>query len=173
MLHHIGYWVDDLADAVDRATRTLGVGPFLAHPHVRFDSFQLADGRAISDPDYFDHSAVFAAWGPVVLEFDEIHSIAPDLAGAYQVGAGGLGHVSWLADDLDAESRRLDALGCRLIHTATSGQVAVAWHDGGGLFPHPIEVHRAGPAIRSMHARLTALAAGWDGTEPVRPMAAA
>ena len=37
--HHLGYWVDDLDEAVDRAVRTLGVGPFLVHRHVAFDAF--------------------------------------------------------------------------------------------------------------------------------------
>ena len=46
----------------------------------------------------------------------------------------------------------------------------VAWHDGGPLFPHPIEVHLAGPPILGMPGRLAALAEGWDGSEPLRPM---
>ena len=33
--HHLGYWVDDLDAAVDRAIRTLGVGPFLGAPARR------------------------------------------------------------------------------------------------------------------------------------------
>jgi catechol 2,3-dioxygenase-like lactoylglutathione lyase family enzyme len=169
-LHHVGYWVEDLDAAVERAARALGVGPFLVHPHVRFDQFTLADGTTVDDPAYFDHSAAFAAWGPVVLELAEAHSVHPDLAAAYRIREGEIGHVSWVVDDLTAESERLEALGCALIHTASSGAVSVAWHHGGPLFPHPIEVHRAGAPILGMHARLTALASGWDGTELVRPM---
>ena len=76
-LHHIGYWVDDLDMAVERAIRTLGIGPFLVHRHVAFDAFRMADGTAITDPAYFDHSAAFAAWGPVVLELAEVHTVDP------------------------------------------------------------------------------------------------
>ena len=169
-LHHVGYWVADLAEAVDRATRALGVGPFLVHDHVRFDSFDLADGTSITDPDYFDHTAAFAAWGSVVLEFDEVHRAHPDLAAAYGIRTDGIGHVSWVVEDLAAESARLQALGCALIHTAGLGDVSVAWHDGGPLFPHPVEVHRAGAPIVGLHGRLTALAEGWDGRDPLRPM---
>ncbi|MEZ0447527.1 VOC family protein [Cellulomonas sp. ICMP 17802] len=169
-MHHLGYWVDDLDAAIDRTVRTLGVGPFLVHEHVRFESFVLADGTVVEDPAYFDHSAAFTAWGPVVLELAVVHSVDPALATAYGLGVGGLGHVSWVADDLAAESARLEEQGCRLIHTASSGAVAVAWHDGGPLFPHPIEVHRAGAPILGMHARLAALAAGWDGRETRFPM---
>jgi len=179
-LHHIGYWVGDLDAAVARATRDLGVGPFLVHRNVRFEEFRYADGRLVDDPDHLDHTAAFAAWGPVVLEFGQVHAIDPELATAYGYPAGGsassssvameVGHVSWVVDDLAAESERLEVAGCRLIHTAASGAVRVAWHDGGPLFPHPIEVHLAGPPILGMHARLSALANGWDGRDPLRPM---
>jgi catechol 2,3-dioxygenase-like lactoylglutathione lyase family enzyme len=169
-VHHVGYWVPDLAAAAETASRTLGVGPFLVHRNVRFDSFRLADGTGITDPAYLDHSAAFAAWGPIVLELAEVHSVDPDLAAAYRIGHGRVGHVSWVVDDLDAEGQRLAAAGCRLIHTASTGAVAVAWFDGGTLFPHPIEVHRAGPPILGMHARLAALADGWDGRNLLRGM---
>lgn len=172
--HHLGYWVEDLDAAVERAIRTLGVGPFAVHRHVAFDSFTLADGTEVTDPAYFDHTAAFAAWGPAVLELCDVHTIDPALAEAYGIAAdrssSAVGHVSWVVEDLEAESARLEALGCSLIHTASSGAVNVAWHRGGSLFPHPIEVHRAGPPILGMHDRVAALANGWDGTEPLRPI---
>ena len=156
-MHHIGYWVPDLAAAAATARETLGVGPFLLASHVRFDSFRLADGTEIADPAYLDHSAAFAAWGPIVLELAEVHTIDPGLASAYRMGFDRVGHVSWTAVDLEAEVARLEKAGCRLLHTAVSGPIEVAWLDGGPLFPHPIEVHRAGPAILGMHDRLTRL----------------
>jgi hypothetical protein len=162
--------VDDLDEGVQHAVRTLGAGPFLVHRHVTFESFRLADGTEITDPAYLDHTAAFAAWGPIVLELGQVHTAHPDIVAAYGIRSGALGHVSWVVDDLDAESARLEDLGCALIHTASSGAVNVAWHDGGPLFPHPIEVHRAGPPILGMAGRLAALAAGWDGTDRMRPM---
>ena len=174
-VHHLGYWVEDLDVAVDRAARTLGVGPFLVHPHVSFEEFTLADGTVVSDPAYFDHSAAFAAWGPVVLELAVVHTVDPHLARAYGLDTrgndtGGLGHLSWVVEDLEAESARLEGLGCALIHTARSGAVEVAWHHGGAVFPHPVEVHRAGPPILGLHPRLAALAEDWDGADLLRPM---
>jgi catechol 2,3-dioxygenase-like lactoylglutathione lyase family enzyme len=169
-LHHVGYWVEDLDQAVDRAVRTLGVGPFLVHRHVTFESFRLADGSEVTDALYFDHTAAFASWGPIVLELAQVHTAHPDLVAAYGIRTGDVGHVSWVVDDLDAETARLEALGCPLIHTASSGAVNVAWHDGGSLLPHPIEVHLAGPPILGLPARLAVLADGWDGSEPMRPM---
>jgi catechol 2,3-dioxygenase-like lactoylglutathione lyase family enzyme len=169
-LHHIGYWVPDLAAATANAARTLGIGPFLVHRNVRFDSFRLADGTEVTDPSHLDHSAAFVAWGPTVLEYAEVHTVDADLAAAYGISFDGVGHVSWVVDDLAAEGARLVATGCRLIHTAATGAVGVAWYDGGTLFPHPIELHRAGPPILGMHGRLTALARDWDGTDLWHPI---
>jgi catechol 2,3-dioxygenase-like lactoylglutathione lyase family enzyme len=167
-LHHVGYWVENLDQAVERAVQTLGVGPFLVHRRIRFESFDLADGTAITDPGYLDHSAAFTAWGPVVLELGQVHTIDPELAAAYGLPRRGVGHVSWVVPDLEVESARLTSLGCHLIHTAALGEVQVAWHDGGSLFGHPIEVHRAGGPILGMQPRLAALADGWDGAHPQR-----
>jgi catechol 2,3-dioxygenase-like lactoylglutathione lyase family enzyme len=164
-IHHLGYWVPDLAAGAEKAARTLGIGPFLVHRHVAFETFRMADGTEITDPAFFDHSAAFAAWGPIVLELGEVHSVDDGLAAAYGIGFDRLGHVSWVTDDLAAEGARLEAAGCRHIHEAVSGAVHVAWYTGGTLFPHPIEVHRAGPPILGMHGRLAAAAAAWDGRE--------
>lgn len=174
-IHHIGYWVEDLEEAVARSIRNLGVGPFLVHEHITFDSFDYADGITIEPRGVpsapFDHTAAFTAWGPIVLELGQVHTIDPGLAEAYQVAPGAMSHVSWVVDDLETEAARLTALGCAPINTARTGPIHVSWHRGGPLFPHPIELHEANFAILGMHDRLTALAADWDGvTEPMRPM---
>ncbi len=51
---------------------------------------------------------------------------------------------------------------CRPINTARSGPISVAWHDGGPLFPHPIELHQHNDVIAGMHDRLAALRAADD-----------
>jgi hypothetical protein len=157
--------VPDLAAAVERAARTLGIGPFLVHRHVAFDTFRMADGTEITDPAFFDHTAAFAAWGPIVLELAEVHSVDATLADAYGIAFDRIGHVSWVTEDLEAEGARLEAAGCTPIHEAVTGAVHVAWYSGGTLFPHPIELHRAGRPILGMHRRLTAAAQDWNGRD--------
>ena len=94
-----------------------------------------------------------------MVELDQVHAIDDRLAAAYGVVPGAVSHVSWVVPDIEQESARLAGLGCALINTARSGPIAVAWHDGGPLFPHPIEVHQRNDAICGMHGRLAALAA--------------
>jgi len=159
-LHHVGYWVDDLNSALQRWGRDLGVGPFQVLPHIAFDSFVLTvDGQQYRDVE-FDHSAAFAAWGPVVVELGQVHAIDDRLATAYGVVPGTVSHVSWVVPDVEQESTRLARLGCRLINTAQTGPISVAWHDGGPLFPHPIELHQHNDVIAAMHDHLVALRAG-------------
>jgi len=163
-LHHIGYWVDDLDAAMKRWHRDLGVGPFQVIEHVRFEEFVLTiDGQQHHDV-VFDHAAAFAAWGPVVVELNQVHAIDDRLAaalnptpGALNPTPGAVSHVSWVVPDVGEESARLARLGCRLINTARSGPIAVAWHDGGPLFGHPVELHQHNDVIAGMHARLVAL----------------
>jgi hypothetical protein len=158
-LHHVGYWVDDLDSAMKQWGQDLGVGPFEVLPHLTFDSFVLTvDGQQHRDI-VFDHSAAFAAWGPVVVELGEVHAIDDRLAAAYGLAPGKISHVSWVVPDVAEESGRLARLGCRLINTAHAGPVSVAWHDGGPLFPHPIEVHQHNTVLAAMHDRLSALRA--------------
>jgi catechol 2,3-dioxygenase-like lactoylglutathione lyase family enzyme len=157
VIHHIGYWVDDLRSAQARWSEHLGVGPFQVIEHVAFDSFVLTLDGQQRDDVVFDHSAAFAAWGPLVIEFGQVHVIDDRLAAAYRVVPGAVSHVSWMVPDLAQESARLARLGCRPLNTARSGRISVAWHDGGPLFPHPIEVHQRNDAIAGMHGRLAAL----------------
>jgi catechol 2,3-dioxygenase-like lactoylglutathione lyase family enzyme len=156
-LHHVGYWVEDLDAAMTRWEAQLGVGPFQVIEHVRFDEFVLTVGDQRCDTVVFDHAAAFAAWGPVVVELNQVHAIDERLAAAYGVTPGAISHVSWVVPDVAAESARLARLGCRLINTARSGPISVAWHDGGPLFPHPVEVHQHNEVIAGMHDRLAAL----------------
>src|SRR6185437_11152936 len=127
--------------------------------HIAFEEFVFAAGRARDDV-VFDHSAAFAAWGPVVVELGQVHAVDDRLAAAYGVAPGAVSHVSWVVPDVEQESARLARLGCRLINTATSGPISVAWHEGGPLFPHPIELHQHNDVIARMHDRLVALRAG-------------
>ena len=162
MIHHVGYVVDDLPRAVDWAVSTLGAGPFFLVEHLEFDEVTFAGG-----PAAYDHSSAFGQWGELELELTQVHSAAPaGLADA--LGRLGLGHVAWLADDLEAETARLTAAGLPLFHTGRAGPVRAHWFDARATLGHHIEVLRRSPELLGFYARIRTAAAGWDGSDPLR-----
>jgi catechol 2,3-dioxygenase-like lactoylglutathione lyase family enzyme len=142
-LHHIGYWVDDLDVAIAHAGDVLGVGPFTVLEHV-----DLGDFRFQGEPAVLDHTAAFAAWGPVLLELNVVHRVdPPQLRAALGVAPGQVSHVAWTTDDLTAENAHMAASGCPLLTTSVGGAVA-NWYGGGPLFGHPVEVHQPPEGVR-------------------------
>jgi hypothetical protein len=136
-LHHLGYWVDDLATAMEDATRLLGVGPFTVLEHIDLGVFAFKGGPAV-----LDHSAAFTSWGPVLLELNEVHDVGPDeLRDALGIRHGAVSHVAWTTSDLAAEGNHMEAAGCALLTTSVGGAVA-NWFSGGPLFEHAIEIHQ-------------------------------
>src|SRR5579875_2478347 len=115
---HVGYVVEDLESAARRFARATGAGPFLCIEHV-----PLVDVTYRGQPGRYDHSTAFGQWGPLMLELSVVHDAAPDGLRAFLAGRGApaLGHAGWLADDLDAESARLEAEGMPLVHTGGAG----------------------------------------------------
>jgi hypothetical protein len=78
--------------------------------------------------------------------------------------------VAWLADDLDAERARLEALGLHAFHTGRTGPASAVWFDGGATFGHPVEVLQWRDEILGFYKMVRVAAEGWDGTEPYRVM---
>lgn len=153
-LHHIGYWVDDLDAAVTQAQKLLGVGPFTVLEHVDLGDFRFRGTAAV-----LDHTAAFAAWGPVLLELNVVHRVEPaELREALGVAPGRVSHVAWTTDDLTEENEHMSAAGCPLLTTSVGGAVA-NWYGGGSLFDHPIEVHQPPPGVQAFWQSLFDVAA--------------
>jgi hypothetical protein len=103
-----------------QASRLLGVGPFHVLEHVA-----LGDFRFRGEPATLDHSAAFAAWGPVLLELDQVHEVRPPaLREALGVRPGTVSHVAWTTDDLGEEREHMAGAGCGLLTTSAGGAVA-------------------------------------------------
>ncbi len=165
MIHHVGYVVDDLRAGIERFAADFGTGPFFVMEHIAFEAVTYRGGPA----DY-DHSSGFGAWGPILVELTEVHDARPaGLAAALTAPGGGLGHAAWLADDLEAETARLTALGLEPFHTGRTGPASAVWF-GGGRLGHPVEVLQERDEILGFYAMVRAAADGWDGADPYRVM---
>ena len=161
MIHHIGYVVGDLQAEIPRWVESTGAGPFFLIEHLEFDEVTFR-----GNPAEYDHSSAFGAWGPIIVELTQVHSVAPE---ALRVELGHR-HVAWLADSLEDERERLRGLGLTPFHTGRTGPASAVWLDGGPLFPHPVEVLQSAEPLLSFYARVRDAADGWDGSEPIRPV---
>jgi hypothetical protein len=74
---------------------------------VTFSEFALTVDDRTYDDVVFDHAAAFAAWGPVVVELNQVHAIDDRLAAAFNPTPSAVSHVSWVVPDVRAESARL------------------------------------------------------------------
>ncbi len=163
--HHVGYVVDDIPAAVDWAVEVLSAGPFFLIDHLPFDEVTYLGG-----PAAYDHSSAFGQWGSLKLELTVVHSAQPaGLAAALAGPTPRVGHVAWLAADLDAQSARLSAAGVPCFHTGASGPVRAAWHDARAALGHHIEVLQDCPEIQGFYELMRSSAHGWDGSDPLRP----
>ncbi len=165
-IHHVGYVVDDLRSGVERFAATFGAGPFFVMEHIAFDAVSFEGGPAV-----YDHSSGFGQWGPILVELTQVHDAQPaGLAAALTAPGGGLGHVAWLAPDLDAEVARLEATGMRAFHAGRTGPASAVWLDGGPQLGHPVEVLQEREELLGFYALVRAAADGWDGADLYRVM---
>ena len=150
VIHHVGYVVEDLQAGIDRFARDFDAGPFTVMEHIAFDEVTFE-----GEPAVYDHSSAFGQWGPIIVELTQIHDAQPaGLRDALTRPGTGIGHVAWLADDLAAETPRLEAAGLRPFHTGRTGPVSAVWFDGGELFGHPVEVLQWCDELRGFYASL-------------------
>lgn len=164
--HHLGYVVEDLPRAVEWAVRAFGAGPFFVIEHLPFDEVTFE-----GEPATYDHSTALGQWGAVRLELTVVHDASPPELEAMLGGAPTprLGHVAWLAEDLDAESARLRGAGLKLFHTGRSGPVRAHYFDARSSLGCHIEVHQESPQLLGFYELMRTSAEGWDGSEPMRP----
>jgi catechol 2,3-dioxygenase-like lactoylglutathione lyase family enzyme len=164
-IHHIGYVVEgDLRAALPGYVEALDTGPFFLMDHLAFDETTYR-----GQPAEYDHSSAFAATpSGLLVEVSQVHSASPP-ALQEALGRPGFGHVAWLAEDLDAETARLEAKGIRPFHTGRTGPAHAVWFDATATLGHHIEVLRSAPPLLGFYDSLRAARAEWDGTtDPIR-----
>jgi catechol 2,3-dioxygenase-like lactoylglutathione lyase family enzyme len=166
VIHHVGYVVADLRSGVQSFVAGTDAGPFYAMEHIAFDEVTYQ-----GEPAVYDHSSAFGAWGPLLVELTQVHDAQPaGLRGALADPGAGIGHVAWLADDLQAETARLEAAGLRPFHTGRAGPASAVWFDGGTIFGHPVEVLQRRPEILRFYEMVRDAAERWDGRDSLRVM---
>jgi hypothetical protein len=165
----IAFMVPDIPTAARAWADTFGAGPF----------FRLGDEPIVLDYAY--HAGAPAAWshctsvgqcGRVQIELMEQYSAAPPaLADTLAIGAHGLHHFARLVDDLDAESARLEALGCPEELVGSIQGQEFRFHDGRATVGCRLEFYLGTPGVLAFFGAVARAAQGWDGRDPIRSIA--
>ena len=123
----------------------------------------------------YDHSSGVGAWGPILVELTQVHGAEPaGLGAALTAPAAGVGHVAWLADDLEAETERLIAsAACVRSTPAGPAPCRRCGSTAAASFGHPVEVLKRGPEVLGFYEHVRAAARDWDGAEPFQQRARA
>lgn len=161
--------VDDIEGAVARWVEATGAGPFFLAPHIGFDELTHR-GR----PARLDQSSAIGQWGDVQVELFYQHCDNPSGAREmYAPGETGPQHLTWFADDLDAETARLAGLGFDTVMTCrlpSMGGMRIAWFDTRPLLGVMAEVYEESDLMRRLYGKVARAADGWDGRDPLRPL---
>jgi hypothetical protein len=162
--------VDDIPRAVERWVATVGAGPFHLAAHIPFDELTYRGA-----PTTLDQSSAVGQWGGVQVELFQQHCTSPSGATEMRTAGqlGGPQHVTWFADDLDTEGRRLRSLGFDEVMTArlaAMGGMRIAWYDARPLLGCMVELYEESAMMRRFYRRIARAAEHWDGTDPLRSL---
>jgi catechol 2,3-dioxygenase-like lactoylglutathione lyase family enzyme len=149
MIHHVGYVVDDIHEAIAQWENVFGAGPFTVLDQVQFDELAV-DGQTAT----VDHSAAFGPCGTQLVELQTYRDIRPERLRERLLGPRrpGIHHVAIAAPDLERESDRLADLGFPVVVRARSGPFQIFWHDTQDALGFLVEVHRSGPDFDAFFA---------------------
>ncbi|SFY34440.1 VOC family protein (plasmid) [Paracoccus ferrooxidans] len=162
----MGYVVPDLECALAHWTQTLGVGPFLVTPRIDYAELHYR-GRPIQ----VENAVALASWGGMQIEIIQQtggdDSMFTDFIARR---GGGLHHVCLLSRDLDADLAAWQAKGIGvLMGGRTAAGIPFAYLDSDPLDQgRVIEIVQPSAGLVKFFARLEALAADWDGSQPIR-----
>jgi methylmalonyl-CoA/ethylmalonyl-CoA epimerase len=170
LAHHYGYLVEDIEATVERLVDQLGAGPFFLIENVPLENIQSGD-----EPAEFVHNSAFGYCGGGPVELIETVRLAPDrLEKAFSGPRPRIHHVAYamprgVVEDLRSE---LDRRGLPKYLSAQLGEVENTFHDGSALLGHDIEIQVDSAEFREFFEMVRTGAEDWDGSEPLRPLAA-
>jgi methylmalonyl-CoA/ethylmalonyl-CoA epimerase len=168
-VHHMGYAVNNMDEAISHWVAALGAGPFFRLDAVPYDSVE-----SLGKPCVYEHGMALGKWGRMFVELLEIHKAQPESL-ALLLGSGrepALSHIAYACVDAEAQSARLESLGLPVFLTARVGPVSARLHNAPWM-GHGIEILERNAGFSGLYGIIDAASVGWDGTDPVRAFPAA
>jgi hypothetical protein len=171
-LRQVAFVVRDADAAMRHWAEVLGVGPFIVRRDVAFDDFRYM-GRPSATPVL---TIGMAHSGPLQVEVIQQHNGAPSAYLDYLAAAEpGMQHVgAWFGDraSYQAAYDRLAGQGLECVHEGRAKGLDIRFayfRKAGDPAAPQIEIAEAlAPPIGARMSWMEALAAGWDGRDPIR-----
>jgi hypothetical protein len=166
--HHYAYVVEDIEATVNRLVGQLGAGPFFLIERV-----PLENVRSRGKPAEFVHNSAFGACGAGAIELMEPVSLAPErVEERFSGSRPRIHHVAYVVPPTEvADLRRsLDERGLSQYLSSQLGEVETTLHNASAVLGHDIEIHADNEGLRDFFEMVRGGAAGWDGSEPLRPV---
>lgn len=163
-----GYVVRDIRAAMDHWIDVLGVGPWFYVDRVKTDYF-----RHRGEDFPVEMSIALANSGDLQIELIQQRNDAPSMYKEFlDAGREGLQHVAYWTKDYQAAYDQALSLGYKVGHEGRIGgeQGRFAYFDT-GLHPGTVvELSDISGNKGRFFEHIKRAAAGWDGSEPVRPV---
>lgn len=165
-LMQIAYVPEDFDAALRFWTETMGVGPFFLREHVKLESVLYLGQKTAPD---FDMALGY--WGDIQIELIRQHNDAPSIHTAWRAaGQQGVQHVCVLVEDMAAARTHALGQGGKIVQEVVmpDGAGEAIFVDTGGGSGTMIEYLWLRADRRAAFDAMRALAAEWDGQDPVR-----
>ena len=169
--HHLAYVVEDIEATVGRLAEQLGAGPFFLVENVPLENV-VSRGEPAR---FVHHSAFGSCGGGALIELIEAISLEPErVAKGFAPPRPRIHHVAYAVPGTEvAELRRsLDERGMTQYLSAQLGEVEMTLHDARAVLGHDVEIHVDSQGLRDFFGMVRGGAADWDGSQPLRPVAA-
>ena len=161
-----GYVVRDIASAMKFWTEVLRVGPFFYIPSVKVDWFRYRGAESA-----VEMSIALANSGDLQIELIQQRNDAPSMYLDFLRDHGeGLQHMSYWSTDYQALYDRALAAGFKVGHEGQIGgpKGRFAYFETQGHAGTVIEISDISGGKGRFFEKVRAVAADWDGTDPVR-----
>jgi Glyoxalase/Bleomycin resistance protein/Dioxygenase superfamily len=166
--HHYAYVVEDIEATVNALADQLGAGPFFL-----IEGVPLENVLSRGEPAEFVHNSAFGSCGAGAIELIEPLSLAPErVEKRFSGPRPGIHHVGYAVPPTAVADLRssLDERGLPQYLSSQLGEVDSTLHDASAALGHDIEIHVDSDALRAFFEMVRGSAAGWDGSEPLRPV---
>ena len=167
-IRQLGYVVGDVEAAMRHWTEVLGIGPFFYFPRL-----VVVDSIYRGEPQPLELAVALSNSGPLQIELMQQLNDAPSALRDFTAEHGaGLHHIAYWTDKFDAKLSAAKHAGYDVWHSGAIGSrdnrfAYLSTHSHGGTV---VELSEISGIKGQVFAHIAAVAAAWDGTNPIRKL---